>query len=169
MKTLRGPNPSFAGPPTEMGPSAAEVGQLVVVAAALAQGAAVGIWLTLFPGSALRAGGFPATPDLLVRWAGLLYLVLAAGYALEWVRFRRVVLLVVGKAAAALFFLALALADTLPGLLYLAMATEAGVACAAAGLRGPADRARHARARLKLVVSRPSRGSGIGPSRSSRN
>jgi len=163
MRTLRGPNPSVAGAPSEAGPSAVEIAELAVVVAALAQGVTVGIWLALFPGSAARAGGLPAAPDLFVRWAGLFHLLLATGYALEWLRFRSVALLVIAKAATAVFLLALGLADTLPNLMYLAIAIETGLACAAAVLRGPADRARRSRGRLKLVVSRPSppRGSGF--------
>jgi hypothetical protein len=167
MKTLRGPNPSAAGPPAEAALSGVEIAELAVVAAALAQGAAVGIGLTLFPGAVLRAAGFPDGPDLFVRWAGLLYLLLATAYALEWLRFRRVTLLVIAKAATAVFLLALGLADAVPGLAYLTMAVETGMACAAAGLRGPAGQARRARGRLKLVVSRPSGGSGVQPSRPS--
>jgi hypothetical protein len=169
MDTLRGPNPKVLGEPSEASPSAVEIAEMAVVAVALAQGAAVGIWLALFPEAALRAGGFPPAPSIFVRWVGLLHLLLATGYALEWLRFRRVALLVIAKGATAIFLLALGIEDALPNLMYLAMALEAGTACAAAALRGPADRARRSRGRLKLVVSRPSRAAGAQPSRSSQN
>jgi hypothetical protein len=130
----------------------AEVGQLVLVGAAVAQGLLVGGWLALFPHAALRAGGFPPAPAFFVRWAGVLHLALAAGYVLEHLRFRRVTLLAVAKGATALFLVAAWVLDGLPTLMIAALFVEGGLALAAALVQGPADRSRRTRARLRLVT-----------------
>ncbi len=171
MKTQHGRKPRGLGGHAGEGPGPAEVGELAVVVAAVLQGVIVGGWLAAFPGAALRAGGFPEAPYLFVRWAGVLHLVLAAGYSLDWLRLRRVTLLVVAKGATALFLLALCLADGLPQLMYLAISVEAVLACAAAALHGPADRSRRSRAHLRLVSPSPSqiRGSRLQTTGSRKN
>jgi hypothetical protein len=134
---------------------AAEVAQAVLVAAAVLQGVVVGAWLALFPEVALRGGGFPPAPAFFVRWAGVLHLALAAGYALEHVRFRRVTLLVVAKGATAIFLAAVWIFDGLPWLMIGALAVEATVAIASGLVQRPADRSRRTRARLRLVRPSP--------------
>jgi hypothetical protein len=146
-------NVSEAERQPEAGP--AEIGQAAIVAAAVAQGLLVGAWLALFPEAALRAGGFPPAPAFFVRWVGVLHVALAAGYALEHLRFRRVTLLVVAKGATALFLGAVWIAEGLPSLMIVALLLE-GLAALAAGLvLRPADRSRRARARLRLVGPPP--------------
>jgi hypothetical protein len=137
----------------EAGASAAHRAESLLVALALLQGVVLGAWLGLLPGSALRAGGFPPSGAFFVRWAGVLHLVLSAGYALEWMRFRRTTLLVIAKAATAAFLALVWLSEGLPRLLVVAIALEATLATAAALLHGPAERARRAGARLRLVGS----------------
>jgi hypothetical protein len=137
----------------EGGPSAVERAESLLVAVAIVQGIVLGAWLGLLPDSALRAGGFPPSGAFFVRWAGVLHLVLATGYVLEWVRFRRTALLVVAKAATAAFLALVWIADGLPRLLVLAIVLEAALATAAALLHGPAERSRRASARLRLVGS----------------
>jgi hypothetical protein len=137
------------------GPGPAETGELAVVAAAVAQGVAVGAWLALLPEAALRAGGFPAAPAFFVRWAGVLHVLLAAGYALEFMRFRRVALLVLAKAVTAFFLAAAWMGDGLPWLMVGAVFVEGSLAAAAALVHPSASRSRHARARLRLVTPAP--------------
>ncbi len=136
-------------------PATVEMVELAVVVAAVLQGAIVGGWLALFPAAALKAGGFPAAPAFFVRWAGVLHLVLSAGYAIDYYRYRRVLLLVVAKASTAVFLLVLGLVDSLPELLYLAILVEGVLAAAAGVLHRPAERSRRARARLRLVTPAP--------------
>lgn len=135
----------------EAGP--AEVAELLLVGVAVAEGALVGAWLGALPALALRAGGFPPAPLFFVRWAGVLHVLLGVGYALEWLRFRRVTLLVAAKAATALFLVATLVGEGLPSLMSLALVIESVMAIAGALLHGPADRSRRARARLRLVAS----------------
>ena len=139
----------------EQGPGPIETGELAIVAAAVAQGLAIGAWLALFPETALRAGGFPAAPAFFVRWAGVLHVVLAAGYALEYMRFRRVALLVIAKAVTAFFLAGAWFGDGLPWLMIAAVFVEATLAAAAAAIHPAASRSRHARARLRLVTPAP--------------
>jgi len=134
-------------------PGPAEIALLLLVGLAVAEGALVGTWLCGLPALALRMGGFPPAPFFFVRWAGVLHLLLAVGYALEWLRFRRVTLLVAAKAVTAIFLLATLLAEGLPSLMILALGLEAGMALTGALLYRPADRSRRARARLRLVLS----------------
>jgi hypothetical protein len=135
----------------EAGP--AEVAELLLVSLAVAEGALVGAWLGALPALALRTGGFPPAPLFFVRFAGVLHLLLGFGYGLEWIRFRRVTLLVTAKALTALFLLATLFGEGLPPLMSVALVVEAGMALAAGFLHGPADRSRRARARLRLVGS----------------
>jgi hypothetical protein len=137
----------------EVGPSPSQRAESLLVALAILQGLVIGAWLGLLPGSALRAGGFPPSGAFFVRWAGVLHVVLSAGYALEWTRFRRTTLLVVAKAATAAFLALAWIADGLPRLLVAAIALEAAIAVVAALLHGPAERSRRASARLRLVGS----------------
>ena len=132
-------------------PGPAERAQRALVALAVAQGILLGAWLGLFPALVLRVGGFPVAPPFFVRWAGVLHLVLAAGYALEWRRSRRVALLVLAKGVTALFLLAAWIGGGLPQLLVLAFVLEAATSAAAAALHAPAERSRRARARLRVV------------------
>jgi hypothetical protein len=144
-----------AAPPREDGPGPAELAELALVVVAVTQGALVGAWLGLFPELALRLGGFPPAPAFFVRWAGLLQLILALGYALEWVRFRRVTLIVLAKGATAIFLAAAWAGDGLPWLMVLALLLESAMAVCGALLHGPAERSRRARARLRLVTPAP--------------
>ncbi len=151
--------PGAAGPQTAEAagdgkPGVAERAEQAVAVAAVVQGAAVGAWLVLLPAMALRVGGFPAAPLFFVRWAGVLQLVLAIGYAMEWRRFRKVTLLVASKTVVALFLAASAQGEELPWPMILAIPLEAVLAVAAAVLHGPAQRSRKARgARLRLVAA----------------
>lgn len=138
-------------------PAPIERGEALLVTAAVVEGLALGAWLALFPASALRAGGFPPAAAFFVRWAGMLHAVLAVGYALDWVRLRRTTLLVLVKAATALFLAATWAIDRLPPLMMIAIVVEAGTALLAAIVRGPASRSRHTRARLRLVTPAPQR------------
>ncbi|HEX9288633.1 MAG TPA: hypothetical protein VF904_03830 [Anaeromyxobacteraceae bacterium] len=142
--------------PREDGPGPAELAEGALVFAAVTQGVLVGAWLGLFPDLALRLGGFPPASAFFVRWAGLLHVVLALGYALEWIRFRRVALLVLAKGATALFLAAAWAGEGLPWLMVLALALEGAIATSGALLHDPAERSRRARARLRLVTPTPS-------------
>jgi hypothetical protein len=124
----------------EVGASAAQRAESLLVAVAVLQGVVLGAWLGLLPASALSAGGFPPAGSFFVRWAGVLHLVLSAGYA---------------KAATAGFLALVWLSEGLPRLLVVAIGLEAALATAAALLHGPAERSRRAGARLRLVGSRP--------------
>ncbi|HET9598997.1 MAG TPA: hypothetical protein VFP65_25720, partial [Anaeromyxobacteraceae bacterium] len=139
------PQPSLEAEPD---PGPAEQVETAVVAAAVAQGLLVGAWLAFFPDMALRAGGFPAAAPFFVRFAGVLHLVLAFGYALDYRGARRVTLLVAAKAATVLFLVAAWIGEGIPALLAAAIAVEAGLAAGAALAHGPAGRSRRARARL---------------------
>jgi hypothetical protein len=142
-----------AAPKPNEGPGPYELAEVGIVALAVAQGLLVGAWLGVFPAMALRAGGFPAAPPFFVRWAGVLHLVLAVGYALEWLRFRRVTLLIVAKGITASFLAITWVGEgSLPFLMMIAIVLEAGLAGAAAIVRQPADRSRRTRARLRLVT-----------------
>ncbi len=136
-------------------PGSAELGEYAIVIASCAQGALVGAWLAIAPAMALRLGGFPAAPAFFVRWAGALQLVLAAGYALEWTRFRRVTLLVLAKGATAAFLAAVWTLDGVPPLMMAATFLEGAFALTAAMLKRPAEQSRRARARLRLVAAPP--------------
>jgi hypothetical protein len=138
-------------PEPEPEPGPTEQVETALVVAAVAQGVLVGGWLTLLPDLALRAGGFPAAPAFFVRFAGVLHLVLALGYALDWTRSRRVTLLVTAKAATALFLIAAWIGDGLPGLLVGAVALEATMSLCGILVHPHAERSRRARARLRLV------------------
>lgn len=132
-------------------PGAVEIAEMAVVFGAVVQGALIGGWLALWPASAVAAGGFAPMSHLFVRRAGLLELLLAVGYALEWSRTRHVTLLVAAKAATAAFLGFESSSERLPALLVFAILAEAVTALLAGVLHGPASRARHARARLHLV------------------
>lgn len=136
-------------------PGPDELAEIALVALVVGQGVLLGGWLGIFPGHALRIGGFPPAPAFFVRWAGILQLVLGAGYALEWIRFRRVTLLVVAKALTALLLGATWIGEGLPTLMMVAVPVEACMALAGGLLHGPAERARRARARLRLVTPVP--------------
>ena len=141
--------------PLDERPGPAELGELALVISAVIEGAVVGLWLAFLPSLALRVGGFPAAPVFFVRWAGALHLTLAAGYALEWSRFRRVTLLVLAKAITTVFLVVIWGSDGLPVLMMLATFLEGTMACLGQILRGPAEQSRHARARLRLVTPAP--------------
>jgi len=153
--TLRPAGGASVGPTEEQRPGPEEYAELALVVIVLAQGLVVGGWLGLFPAHALRVGGFPQAPLFFVRWAGVLEFVLAAGYALEWIRFRRVTLLVVAKALTAVCLAVIWAAEGLPTLMTVAVPLEACMAVAGAFLHGPAERSRRARARLRLVTPVP--------------
>ena len=137
------------------GPRPAETGEVAIVAGSIVQGALVGAWLALFPETALRAGGFPPAPAFFVRFAGVLHVLLAAGYALEFTRFRRVTLLVIAKGVTAFFLAAAWVGEGLPWLMVAAVFIEAALASAAALVHPAANRSRLARARLRLVTPAP--------------
>jgi len=132
-------------------PGPAEQVETAVVTAAVVQGLLVGAWLAFFPELALRVGGFPPAPAFFVRFAGVLHLALALGYALDYAHARRVTLLVAAKAATALFLVAAWIGDGLPSLLVAAVVIEAGLVIGAAIAHGLAGRSRRARARLRVV------------------
>lgn len=152
VKPAGGPR---ASPEREPLPAPEELAELALVALVVIQGLVLGGWLGIFPGHALRVGGFPPAPAFFVRWAGILQVVLAAGYAIEWLRFRRVTLLVVAKGLTAVLLAATWAVDGLPALMIVAVPLEACMAVAGALLHRPAERARRARARLKLVTPVP--------------
>ena len=137
--------------PAEAPPSPAERIEQALVGLALLQGAVLGVWLGLFPELVLRMGGFPVAPPFFVRWAGVLHLVVAAGYALEWRRSRGVALLVLAKGTTALFLLVAWAGGGLPQLLVVAFVLEAAMTASASAVHGPAERSRRARARLRVV------------------
>jgi hypothetical protein len=151
----------------EEGPGPVESAELVIVAAAAAQGLLVGAWLALFPEGALRVGGFPPAPVFFVRFAGVLHVLLAGGYALEYMRFRGVTLLVIGKGVTAFFLATAWVGDGLPWLMVIAVFVEAAFASGAALVHPGASRSRRARARLRLVTPTPSEVRPVG--RSGRN
>jgi hypothetical protein len=136
----------------EAAPGAAERGESALVAVAIAQGTLLGVWLTAFPAAALRLGGFPPAGAFFVRWAGVLHLVLAFGYALDWLRLRRTALLVVAKGATAVFLGVVWALEGLPWLMVFAVVLEGAMATTGVFLHGPAERSRRARARLRLVT-----------------
>lgn len=142
-------------PEQEQRPGPDEIAELALVVLVVGQGVILGAWLGLFPAHALRVGGFPQAPVFFVRWAGILQFVLGAGYALEWIRFRRVTMLVAAKALTAVLLGVTWAADGLPMLMMIAVPLEACMAVAGALLHGPAERARRARARLRLVTPVP--------------
>lgn len=144
-----------ASPAEEQRPGPEEMAEFALVAAALVQGLLLGGWLGLFPVHALRTGGFPQASVFFVRWAGILQAVLAAGYALEWIRFRRVTLLVAAKALLAILLAVEWAGEGLPVLMMIAVPLEGAMAVAGALLHGPAERSRRARARLRLVTPAP--------------
>lgn len=150
-----GSSAATAATSIDMRPRAVERGESLLVTVAIVQGLLLGVWLGGFPVSALRMGGFPTAPAFFVRWAGVLHVVLAVGYALEWIRARRTTLLVVAKAATALFLGVAWITGGLPWLMILAVVLEAALATAGALLHGPATRSRLANARLHLVTPAP--------------
>jgi hypothetical protein len=158
--TLRPAGGARVSSPPEQRPGVDELAEVALVAVAVAQGVLLGAWLGIFPAHALRIGGFPQAPTFFVRWAGILHTALAAGYALEWVRFRRVTLLVVAKALTGLFLAVTWGADGLPPLMMMAVPLEGCLALAGALLHPQAERSRRARARLRLVTPVPT---GIRP------
>ena len=133
----------------------AEIAEFALVISACVQGALVGAWLAIAPGMALRLGGFPAAPAFFVRWAGALHLVLATGYALEWMRFRRVTLMILAKAVTATFLAVVWTLDGVPTLMMVATFIEGAIAVTAAMLKRPAEQSRRTRARLRLVTPAP--------------
>ncbi len=155
MSTMSTRPDAGAAGPREEAPRLPERAEAGLVAVAVAQALLVAVWLVGFTSTALRAGSFPPAPPFFVRWAGVLQAVLAAGYALEWSRFRRVSLLVVAKTATALFLGVTWTVSGLPPLMMAVTVLEGLTAAAAALLHGPADRAHRSRIKLKLVTLEP--------------
>ena len=150
--TLKPAGGARVSPTDEQGPGPDEMGEIGLLVVVLVQGLLLGAWLGLFPAHALRVGGFPQAPVFFVRWAGILQIVLATGYALEWIRFRRVTLLVVGKGLTTVLLAATWVGEGLPALMMIAVPLEGALALAGALLHGPAERSRRSRARLRLVT-----------------
>jgi hypothetical protein len=153
--TLRPAGGPGLSPEQERRPRPEELAELALVALVVGQGLVLGGWLGLLPAHAVRIGGFPQAPVFFVRWVGILQVVLGAGYALEWIRVRRVTLIVVAKALTAVLLGVTWAVDGLPALMMVAVPLEACMAVAGAVLHGPAERARLARARLRLVTPVP--------------
>jgi len=143
----------------QLGP--AEVAELLLVALAVLQGLALGIWMGAAPGSVLTFCGLGGGATLFVRWAGALQLALALAYAIDFLRRRRIALLLAAKGASALLLVGVALAEGLPHLALVAVALDATFMGFGAVLQAPAERSRRARVRLHLVVgASPSRSAG---------
>jgi hypothetical protein len=153
--TLRPAGGTRVSPADDRRPGPDELAEIALVVVALAQGLLLGAWLGIFPAHALRAGGFPEAPAFFVRWAGILQTALAAGYTLEWLRFRRVTLLVVAKTLTAGLLAVTWIGEGLPALMMIAVPIEGCLALAGTLLHGPAERSRRARARLRLVTPAP--------------
>ena len=67
----------------------------------------VGVFLIMLPPWAVHFGGFgEVSPPFFARQAGAFHLVVAAGYLIEYLRYRGVIILVSAKATATVFLLA---------------------------------------------------------------
>jgi hypothetical protein len=77
--------------------------------------AVVGLLLILAPGLAAQLGGWERVdPAFFGRQAGAFHIVLAAGYLMEFARYRGVRLIVIAKSFAFVFLLAYTVLDPLP-------------------------------------------------------
>jgi len=143
------------GPQGEDKPGLVELAEMLLVAAVVVQGLALGLWLGGAPASVLALCGLDSGSTLFVRWAGALHAALALAYAVDFLRLRRIALLLATKGATALLLSLVWMAEGLPSLVLLLLAVDASVVIAGALLQAPAERSRRARTRLHLVVHAP--------------
>jgi hypothetical protein len=137
-------------------PTSWERSEALLVALSAGGSLLLGLLVALFPAGALALVGLPPAPPFLVRQAGVLYLVLAIGFGMEFRRNRGVVLLVTGQALTALFLGASWLSDGL-GIQIVLFIAHAWLAAVTWAVHELAQRQRWSRVRLKLVAEREER------------
>lgn len=137
-------------PPESERPTLWERAELALVGVAVGGTALVGLLAAAFPARSLALAGLPSASFFLVRQIGVLLMVLAIGYAMEFRRKRGVVLLLVAEGLTAAFLLASWFGDRL-GVQLVAFGVQAWLAALTWAIHDLAERQRWARVRLRLV------------------
>lgn len=132
-------------------PTLWEHAELALVGVAIGATALVGLLAAAFPARALALAGLPPASFFLVRQVGVLLMVLAIGYTMEFRRNRGVVLLLVAEGLTAAFLLASWLGDRLT-VQCVAFGVQAWLAAVTWAIHDLAARQRWARVRLRLVT-----------------
>jgi hypothetical protein len=138
-------------PPEGERPTFWERAELALVGLAGGGTALTGLLAAAFPARALALAGLPSASFFLVRQIGVLLMVLAIGYAMEFRRKRGVVLLLVAEGLTAAFLLASWLGDRL-GVQLVAFGVQAWLGAVTWAIHDLAERQRWARVRLRLVT-----------------
>ena len=138
-------------PPEGERPTLWERAELALVGLAVGGTALTGLLAAAFPARALALAGLPSASFFLVRQIGVLLMVLAIGYAMEFRRKRGVVLLLVAEGLTTAFLLASWLGDRL-GVQLVAFGVQAWLAAVTWAIHDLAERQRWARVRLRLVT-----------------
>ncbi len=129
-----------------------ELAELLLVGAAVGGTMLVGLLAAVAPGRVLALSGLPGGSWFLVRQTGVLLMVLAVGYLLEFRRGHGVVLLLTAEGLTGAFLLASWLDDRRAAQLGL-FALQAWLAALTWAIHRLAERRRWARVELKLVSS----------------
>jgi hypothetical protein len=137
-------------------PSAWERAELFLVSSAVGGTALTGLFAAGFPARALSLADLPAASFFLVRQIGVLLIVLALGYLMEFRRNRGVVLLLTAEVLTAAFLAASWLGDRL-AIQMVFFGVQAWLAAVTWAVHDLAERQRWARVRLRLVSGRPER------------
>lgn len=149
---MSGVKPGAVKDPPHPGRSHWETAELLLVGAAVAGTMLAGLLCAALPSRAASLAGSGAGSTFLVRQTGVLLMVLAVGYLLEFRRSRAVVLLLTAEGLTAVFLLASWLDDRL-GAQLLLFAVQGWLGALTWGVHALAERRRWARVELRLVVS----------------
>ncbi len=132
-------------------PSYWEYAEMALVGVALGATGLLGLLAAAFPARTLAVAGLPAGSLFLVRQLGVLLIVLALGYGMEFRRKRGVVLLLTAEALTAAFLLVSWVGDRLT-VQVVAFGVQAWLAAITWAIHDLAERQRWARVRLRLVA-----------------
>jgi len=146
-----------------LGRSGWELTELLLVGVAVGGTTLVGLLAAATPARIIDFSGLPGGSNFLVRQSGVLLMVLAVGYLLEYRRSRGVVLLLTAEGLTAAFLLASWLDDRRDGQLVL-FGLQASLSALTWAIHQLAARCRWARVELRLVTpaSQPYRPAGRG-------
>jgi hypothetical protein len=106
------------------------------VAAVVLHSAAIGIALLFFTAPGLALGGYEdVRPLFFPRQAGAFHLVVAAAYAIEYLRYRGLVVMITAKAIAVVFLLGMLAVDAATWVVPVSAAGDAGMGLVALWLQ----------------------------------
>lgn len=148
---------------TPRGRSGWEVSELLLVGAAVGGTMLAGLLAAVAPARVMAFSGLPGGSSFLVRQSGVLLMVLAVGYLIEYRRSHGVVLLLTAEGLTAAFLLASWLDDH-RGAQLLLFGLQAWLGALTWAIHQLAERRRWARVELRLVTSdsQPYRPAGRG-------